>query len=73
VSRQDGALSELPLTKGYGLFGTSRDAQLAPLSNLVHLGVRDRLQEIEVATGQFIAKRPHCAGTTRRLALLDRL
>jgi GDPmannose 4,6-dehydratase len=73
VSCQDGALPELLLTKGDEVFGTSRDAQLAPLSNLVYLGVRDRLQEIEVATGQFIAKRPHYAGTTRRVALLDRL
>jgi hypothetical protein len=45
VSGQDGAyLAELLLTKGYEVFGTSRDAQLASFSNLVHLGVRDRMQ-----------------------------
>jgi hypothetical protein len=65
-------LAEL-LTKGHEVFGTSRDAQLASLSNLVHLGVRDRLPAIEVAAGAVIATRHHCAGTTRRVALLDRL
>ena len=66
-------MAYLRLTKGYEVVGTSRDAQLAWFSNLVHLGVRDRVPEIEVAPGQFIANRPNCAGKTRIVKLLDRL
>ena len=54
VSGQDGAyLAKLLLTKGYEVFGTSRDAQLASFSNLVHLGVRDRVQTESMAGNDF--------------------
>jgi len=54
VSGQDGAyLAELLLTKGYEVFGTSRDAQLASFSNLLHLGVRDRVQTESMAGNDF--------------------
>ena len=54
VSGQDGAyLAALLLTKGYEVFGTSRDAQLASFSNLVHLGVRDRVQTESMAGNDF--------------------
>ena len=54
VSDQDGAyLAELLLTKGYEVFGTSRDAQLASFSNLVDLGVRDRVQTESMAGNDF--------------------
>jgi len=45
VSGQDGAyLAQLLLGKGYRVSGTSRDAQMASFSNLVRLGIKDRLQ-----------------------------
>ena len=54
VSGQDGAyLAELLLTKGYEVFGTSRDAQLASFSNLVRLGVRDRVRTESMAGNDF--------------------
>jgi len=45
ISGQDGAyLARLLLTKGYDIVGTSRDAELARLDNLVTLGIRDKVQ-----------------------------
>ncbi len=41
VSGQDGAyLARSLLGKGYEVYGTSRDAQMSPFQNLVHLGIR---------------------------------
>ncbi len=41
VSGQDGAyLARLLLGKGYGVYGTSRDAQISPFQNLNRLGIR---------------------------------
>ena len=45
ISGQDGAyLARLLLEKGYHVTGTSRDAQVASFSNLVRLGIRDRVE-----------------------------
>ncbi|MBL29401.1 MAG: GDP-mannose 4,6-dehydratase [Rhodospirillaceae bacterium] len=44
VSGQDGAyLAEFLLEKGYNVYGTSRDAELARFGNLRALGIRDRV------------------------------
>ncbi|BAZ87882.1 GDP-mannose 4,6-dehydratase [Dolichospermum compactum] len=45
VSGQDGAyLAELLLNQGYTVCGTSRDAQISPFQNLVHLGIKDQVK-----------------------------
>jgi len=45
VSGQDGAyLAELLLKQGYTVCGTSRDAQISPFQNLVHLGIKDQVK-----------------------------
>jgi len=44
VSGQDGAyLAQLLLDKGYRVYGTSRDAALSSFSNLVRLGIREKV------------------------------
>ncbi len=44
ISGQDGAyLAELLLTKGYVVYGTSRDAEIASFKNLEALGIRDKV------------------------------
>jgi GDPmannose 4,6-dehydratase len=44
VSGQDGAyLAQLLLAKGYDVFGTSRDAQIASFRNLTRLGIREQV------------------------------
>jgi len=54
VSGQDGAyLAELLLGKGYEVFGTSRDANLATFGNLAWLGIRDRVRTLSVAANDF--------------------
>jgi GDPmannose 4,6-dehydratase len=54
ASGQDGAyLSELLLAKGYEVWGTSRDANLAPFSSLARLGLLDRVQRLSVAPNDF--------------------
>jgi GDPmannose 4,6-dehydratase len=54
VSGQDGAyLAELLLGKGYEVFGTSRDASVSTFSNLVQLGIKDRVQLVSVAPNDF--------------------
>lgn len=45
VSGQDGAyLAQFLLTKGYAVYGTSRDAQMNNFRNLVTLGIADRVK-----------------------------
>jgi GDPmannose 4,6-dehydratase len=45
VSGQDGAyLAQLLLDQGYIVCGTSRDAQISPFQNLVHLGIKDQVK-----------------------------
>ena len=54
VSGQDGALlARYLLSLGYAVHGTSRDAQLASVSNLVALGVRDRVELHSAAPTDF--------------------
>jgi GDPmannose 4,6-dehydratase len=54
VSGQDGAyLAKLLLTKGYEVWGTSRDAQVASFGNLSRVGIRDKIQLISMAPNDF--------------------
>jgi GDPmannose 4,6-dehydratase len=54
VSGQDGAyLARLLLDKGYEVFGTSRDAQLARFSGLRALGILERVQLESMAPTDF--------------------
>jgi GDPmannose 4,6-dehydratase len=54
ISGQDGAyLAELLLSKGYTVFGTSRDANLATFGNLRRLRIVDRVKRLSVAPNDF--------------------
>jgi GDPmannose 4,6-dehydratase len=54
VSGQDGAyLSQLLLRKGYEVYGTSRDAQIASFDKLERLGVRDRVHFASMTITDF--------------------
>ena len=54
ISGQDGAyLSQLLLSKGYTVWGTSRDAQINSFRNLVTLGIRDRVRVESMALNDF--------------------
>jgi GDPmannose 4,6-dehydratase len=54
VSGQDGAyLAKLLLEKGYKVYGTSRDAQVASFRNLQRLNIRDDLRLESVAMNDF--------------------
>jgi GDPmannose 4,6-dehydratase len=54
VSGQDGGyLARLLLGKGYRVFGTSRDAEVARFENLSKLGIRDRVQVLSMSTMDF--------------------
>lgn len=54
VSGQDGAyLAQLLLSKGYEVFGTSRDAQMSTFRNLIRLGIRDRIKVYSMALKDF--------------------
>ncbi|MGC2063335.1 MAG: GDP-mannose 4,6-dehydratase [Thermodesulfovibrionales bacterium] len=54
ISGQDGAyLAELLLKKGYGVYGTSRDAQMSSFGNLVRLGIRDAVKVESMAVNDF--------------------
>lgn len=54
VSGQDGAyLAQLLLDKGYEVWGTSRDSQMAGFGNLVKLGIRDRVKLLSMAPNDF--------------------
>lgn len=54
ISGQDGSyLAELLLAKGYEVWGTSRDAQVAPLANLRRLGIEDRVRLVSMAPSDF--------------------
>jgi GDPmannose 4,6-dehydratase len=54
VGGQDGAyLARLLLGKGYEVWGTSRDAQVASFGNLVQLGVRDAVTVRSMAPKDF--------------------
>jgi GDPmannose 4,6-dehydratase len=54
ISGQDGAyLGQLLLSKGYEVFGVSRDAQANSFHRLVALGIRDQVQVTSAALGDF--------------------
>jgi len=54
ISGQDGAyLAELLLTKGYQVYGGSRDAQMASFGNLTRLGIRSEVQVVSVNINDF--------------------
>ena len=54
ISGQDGTLlAQLLLTKGYEVWGTSRDAQGNNFSNLVRLGIRDRINVLSMVPEDF--------------------
>lgn len=54
ISGQDGAyLAQLLLAKGYEVWGTSRDAQLAGFSNLKKLGIYNQVRPVSMSLGDF--------------------
>lgn len=54
IGGQDGAyLAELLLSKGYEVWGTSRDAQVAAFGNLTFLGIKDKVRLISMAPNDF--------------------
>lgn len=54
VSGQDGAyLAQLLLNKGYEVWGTSRDAQVADFGNLVSLGIKGEIKLLSMAPNDF--------------------
>lgn len=54
VGGQDGAyLAQLLLSKGYSVWGTSRDAQASTFQNLKKLNIKDRVNLISVAPTDF--------------------
>jgi GDPmannose 4,6-dehydratase len=54
ISGQDGAyLAKLLLGKGYQVFGTARDAQMASFRNLEQLGIRQQVTLLSMALNDF--------------------
>jgi len=54
ISGQDGAyLAKLLLAKGYEVYGTSRDAQVTSFSNLIKLGIKDRVKLLSMSLTDF--------------------
>ena len=54
ISGQDGAyLAKLLLDKGYEVSGSSRDAQINPLSNLIKLGIKEKIKFYSTALIDF--------------------
>lgn len=54
VSGQDGAyLAQLLLSKGYTVYGGSRDAQMSSFRNLSRLGIREAVQVVSVNINDF--------------------
>jgi GDPmannose 4,6-dehydratase len=54
ITGQDGAyLARLLLGKGYEVWGTSRDAQMANLSSLKALGIAERVRVVSMAPSDF--------------------
>ena len=54
ISGQDGAyLADLLLSKGYEVYGGSRDAQMASFYNLTRLGIRQRVQVVSININDF--------------------
>jgi GDPmannose 4,6-dehydratase len=54
INGQDGSyLAQLLLSKGYKVWGTSRDIQASTLSNLGALGITERIRPISMAPSDF--------------------
>ena len=54
ISGQDGSLlAQFLLSKGYAVFGSSRDAQVSNFQNLVTLGIREDIKLLSVAVNDF--------------------
>ncbi len=54
ISGQDGAyLAKFLLGKGYEVYGTSRDAQMATFSGLAKLGIREKVKAESMAINDF--------------------
>lgn len=54
VSGQDGAyLAKLLLSKGYQVYGGSRDAQMASFGNLSRLGIRQHIELVSLSINDF--------------------
>ena len=54
ISGQDGPyLAELLLGKGYDVYGTSRDVQMASFKNLDRLGIADKVKLMSMAINDF--------------------
>ena len=54
ISGQDGAwLAKFLITKGYAVYGTARDAQVASFHNLERLGIRDQIVTASMALNDF--------------------
>jgi len=54
ISGQDGTLlARLLLTKGYEVFGASRDAEIQPFANLKTLGIRNQIRVVSVSLLDF--------------------
>ncbi len=54
IGGQDGAyLAQLLLTKGYVVFGTSRDAGVSSFSSLTRLGINDQVKLLSMAPHNF--------------------
>lgn len=54
VSGQDGGyLANFLLEKGYQVYGTSRDHEIAAFSNLVELGIKDRIHLMSMTLADF--------------------
>jgi GDPmannose 4,6-dehydratase len=54
ISGQDGAyLAKLLLSKGYQVYGGSRDAQMASFGNLIRLGIRQYVDVVSLSINDF--------------------
>lgn len=54
VSGQDGSyLARFLISKGYVVFGSSRDAQMEPFNNLQALGIKGEMNLLSIATTDF--------------------
>lgn len=54
INGQDGSyLAKLLLSKGYEVWGTSRDAQMSRLHNIEQLGIKDKVTVISMAPSDF--------------------
>lgn len=54
VGGQDGSLlAKLLLSKGYAVYGTSRDAQVSRFGNLLQMGIRHNIEVVSMAVNDF--------------------